>query len=113
ADTVIEPHRLEDLKKEAVEIVDIEARAVIDAPWPHGEDASRGVFAEDVPRVRVEPLDPSTRLGLNLDPELPEVDEGLPFDRTGRTFLEAVALGVSDALHSDPRVFVYGEDVGG
>jgi 2-oxoisovalerate dehydrogenase E1 component beta subunit len=34
-------------------------------------------------------------------------------DRSGRTFLEAVALGVGDALRADPRVFVYGEDVGG
>ncbi len=38
---------------------------------------------------------------------------GPPFDRKGRTFLEAVMLGVGDALRADPRVFVYGEDVGG
>ena len=31
----------------------------------------------------------------------------------GSTFLEAVMLGVGDALRADPRVFVYGEDVGG
>jgi 2-oxoisovalerate dehydrogenase E1 component beta subunit len=36
-----------------------------------------------------------------------------PFDPKGRTFLEGVMLGVGDALRSDPRVFVYGEDVGG
>ncbi|HEV8347979.1 MAG TPA: transketolase C-terminal domain-containing protein, partial [Vicinamibacterales bacterium] len=29
------------------------------------------------------------------------------------TFLEAVMLGVGDALRADPRVFVYGQDVGG
>ena len=39
--------------------------------------------------------------------------QGLPFDKKGTTFLEAVALGVGDALRADPRVFVYGEDVGG
>ena len=33
--------------------------------------------------------------------------------RTARTFLEAVAAGVRDALAADPRVFVFGEDVGG
>ena len=38
---------------------------------------------------------------------------GLPFDQKGHTFLEAVMLGVGDALRADPRVFVYGEDVGG
>jgi 2-oxoisovalerate dehydrogenase E1 component beta subunit len=50
---------------------------------------------------------------VNLDPDLPELDEGLPFDKKGQTFLEAVALGITDAMRSDPRVFVYGEDVGG
>jgi len=110
---VIAKTDLDRFKKEATEIVDTEARAVIDAPWPSGEDAARRVFAEDVPRVRRELLDPATRLDVNLDPGLPELDEGLPFDKKGQTFLEAVALGVGDALRSDPRVFVYGEDVGG
>jgi 2-oxoisovalerate dehydrogenase E1 component beta subunit len=41
------------------------------------------------------------------------VERGLPFDRKGQTFLEAIAAGIGDALRSDPRVFVYGEDVGG
>jgi 2-oxoisovalerate dehydrogenase E1 component beta subunit len=48
-----------------------------------------------------------------LNPPLPPVDAGLPFDRTGMTFLEAVTAGVADALRADARVFVYGEDVGG
>jgi 2-oxoisovalerate dehydrogenase E1 component len=113
AEQLIDEDDLDRLKNEANEIVDTEARAVIDAPWPGGEDAARGVFADDVPRVRLEPLDPSTRLDVNLDPGLPALDEGLPFDKKGQTFLEAVALGVGDALRSDPRVFVYGEDVGG
>jgi 2-oxoisovalerate dehydrogenase E1 component beta subunit len=113
SEKVIDPGVLEDLKTEATELVDNEARAVIDAPWPDADDASRGVFADNVPRVRVEPLDPSTRLALNLDPDLPELDEGLPFDKKGQTFLEAVALGITDAMRSDRRVSVYGEDVGG
>src|SRR6185436_11482377 len=45
--------------------------------------------------------------------ELPAVEVGLPFDKKGNTLLEAVMMGVGDALHNDPRVFVYGEDVGG
>src|SRR5436309_9960995 len=36
-----------------------------------------------------------------------------PFDPKGRTFLDAVMLGIGDALRADPRVFVYGQDVGG
>jgi 2-oxoisovalerate dehydrogenase E1 component len=113
AEAVIAPDDLDGLKQEAASLVDAEARAVIDAPWPNPEDAARAVFAEDVPRVRLEPLDPSARLAVDLDPSLPEVDEGLPFDKKGQTFLDAVAMGVGDALRADPRVFVYGEDVGG
>jgi 2-oxoisovalerate dehydrogenase E1 component beta subunit len=41
------------------------------------------------------------------------VEPGAPVDRNGRTFLEAIALGIGDALRADRRVFVYGEDVGG
>jgi 2-oxoisovalerate dehydrogenase E1 component beta subunit len=44
---------------------------------------------------------------------LPALEAGPAFDRKGNTFLEAVMLGVGDALRRDPRVFVYGEDVGG
>ena len=76
-------------------------------------EAGRDVVAGDAPRVRTEPLDPPTRLRIDLEPALPPVEQGLPFDRKGRTFLDAVAIGVADALRADPRVFVYGEDVGG
>jgi 2-oxoisovalerate dehydrogenase E1 component beta subunit len=61
-------------------------------------------------------LDPELRLNAaNSSPSasLPIVEKGPPFDHMGRTFLEALTLGVADALRSDPRVFVYGQDVGG
>ncbi|HZM53269.1 MAG TPA: transketolase C-terminal domain-containing protein, partial [Vicinamibacteria bacterium] len=45
--------------------------------------------------------------------ELPPLDPGPPMDPRGRTFLDAVTMGVGEALRADPRVFVYGEDVGG
>ena len=41
------------------------------------------------------------------------IEQAPPFDPKGKTFLEAVMLGVGDALRNDPRTFVYGEDVGG
>jgi 2-oxoisovalerate dehydrogenase E1 component beta subunit len=41
------------------------------------------------------------------------VEEAPPFNSRGKTFLEGVMLGVGDVLRADPRVFVYGEDVGG
>jgi 2-oxoisovalerate dehydrogenase E1 component len=113
ADGVIEAGHLDDSKREAQAMVEAEARAVIEAPWPRHESAGTGVLQDEPPRTRVEILDPAHRLKLDLDPALPDVDTGWPFDRKGRTFLEAVALGVGDALRSDPRVFVYGEDVGG
>jgi 2-oxoisovalerate dehydrogenase E1 component beta subunit len=113
ADGVIAAGDLERDKRDAEAMVDAEAQAVVEGPWPAGDAAAAGVFAGEAPRLRVEPLDPARRPGVDLEPRLPELDVGLPFDKTGRTFLDAVAMGVGDALRSDPRVFVYGEDVGG
>jgi 2-oxoisovalerate dehydrogenase E1 component len=110
---IIAPGEVELFKNEAQALVDQEARAIVDSKWPEPGTAAMGVFAGESPRIRVEPLEPSARLHVDLDPALPPLDRGLPYDRNGRTFLEAVMLGVGDALRADPRVFVYGEDVGG
>jgi len=64
----------------------------------------------------VEILDPEVRLKeirLKTDAAYEEIDHAPPFDPKGRTFLDAVMLGIGDALRADSRVFVYGEDVGG
>jgi 2-oxoisovalerate dehydrogenase E1 component len=100
-------------KQEALEHVEAEARAVIDAAWPEPADAGTRVYAGDSIQRRVDPLEPESRLSIDLDPVLPQEDRGLPFDRKGHTFLDAVAMGIADALRGDSRVFVYGEDVGG
>ena len=110
---VIQPHDLDTFWREAEALVEHEAQAIVNAPWPAAENAGTGVLADAAPRVRFEVLDPAERLRLDLDPKLPPVDAGAAVDRHGRTFLEAIALGVGDALRSDARVFVYGEDVGG
>ncbi len=100
---------LEGWKKEAEELVEVEARKVIDSPWPAAELAGTGVFADEPARRRIEVLE-----NYNDTPSgLPELDSGPPFESGGRTFLDAVMLGVGDALRGDSRVFVYGEDVGG
>jgi 2-oxoisovalerate dehydrogenase E1 component len=112
-DGVIEEGALEDIKTWADDLVERQAQVVIAAPWPKPEEAGRGVFKQEAARVRVEVLDPEWRLGLDLDPAMPAVESGLPFDKKGNTFLEAVMLGVGDALRADSRVFVYGQDVGG
>jgi len=93
--------------------VEAAASEVIRAPWPDPEDAGRGVFADESPRTRVDVLDAQVRRGIDYDPGLPTVEPGPAFDRKGSTLLEGVMLGVRDALANDPRVFVYGEDVGG
>lgn len=101
------------LRAEVEALVEAEARAVIAAPWPDGRAAGEGVFSDDPPRVRIEVLEPSVRGAISYDPPLPALEPVAPRDPKGQTFLEAVMLGVGDALRSDPRVFVYGEDVGG
>ena len=85
-------------------------RAVARCPRMPG----RGVFADEPPRVRVEVLDRRrAQRGSTTRPGSRRSRPAPPFDRKGKTFLEAVMLGVGDALRADPRVFVYGEDVGG
>lgn len=112
---IIKPRDLDDIKQQALEAVERQARVVIAAPWPPAEDAGVGVFKDDSPRTHVEVLEPEWRAAYAYAPDtpLPPVDVGLPFDKKGNTLLEAVMLGVGDALRADPRVFVYGEDVGG
>ena len=113
---IIKRGELDDIKKWADDMVERQARIVIDAPWPKPEEAAVGVFKDEPPRVRVEVLEPDWRVrgGRDVGPaSLPELNPGLPFDKKGTTLLEAVMLGVGDALRADPRVFVYGEDVGG
>ena len=48
-------------------------------------DAGVGVFADEPPRVRVEVLDPDRAASrVELDPALPPVDAGPPFDQEGQ-----------------------------
>ncbi|HKS24832.1 MAG TPA: thiamine pyrophosphate-dependent enzyme [Thermoanaerobaculia bacterium] len=102
---VLDEDDLERWKAEAEELVEEQARAVIDAPWPDANLAGEGVFANEPRRTK------ATGRGAQRAPET--VEQAPPFDPKGKTFLEAVMLGVGDALRRDPRVFVYGEDVGG
>jgi 2-oxoisovalerate dehydrogenase E1 component len=109
---VIEADTVDELKREAEEMVESQAKLVIEAAWPPVEDAGVGVLAGEPPRVRVEVLDPDLR-EKRQSWKLPALEPAGPFDRKGRTFLDAVMLGVGDALRADSRVFVFGEDVGG
>ena len=113
AEGVIEAGDVDRFKRDAERLVEDQARLVVNAPWPEPEQAGAGVFAAEPRRQRVEVLDPAWRTRVNLEPPLPPLDEGPAFERTGRTLLEGVMLGIRDALRADPRVFVFGEDVGG
>ncbi|MHB0968726.1 MAG: alpha-ketoacid dehydrogenase subunit alpha/beta [Thermoanaerobaculia bacterium] len=109
---VVRPGEVERWKEEIARLVEEEAQKVIAAPWPDATAAGAGVLEGEAPRTRVEVLEPDVRRAIDALP-LPGVEPAPPFDPSGRTFLDAVMLGVGDALRSDPRVFVYGEDVGG
>ena len=113
AEGVIRAGDLDTIKAWADQLVDRQAQRVIESPWPRAEMAGVGVHYHEHPRERIEVLEPTRRLAVPIVAALPALDAGLPFDKQGQTFLEAVMLGVGDALRADPRVFVYGEDVGG
>jgi 2-oxoisovalerate dehydrogenase E1 component beta subunit len=100
------------MKREAEALVAAEAQAVIEAPWPDAARVTVGVIADDpVDRHRVEVLDRDETMPAEA-PAL-AVEPAPAFDPKGATVLEAVMLGVGDALRADPRAFVFGEDVGG
>jgi 2-oxoisovalerate dehydrogenase E1 component len=98
-------------KREIEALVEAEARKVIDAPWPDGASAGDGVFADEPRRAHIEVLDESYRQRPSSAPL--QLEDAPAFDPKGKTFLEAVMLGVGDVLRNDERTFVYGEDVGG
>ncbi|MGH9411907.1 MAG: thiamine pyrophosphate-dependent enzyme, partial [Vicinamibacterales bacterium] len=113
AEGIIPPGELARIEREADATVEEAARHVIAAPWPDPSLAAEGVFADEPPRRRIEVLDPTVRRVNDVDSPLPPLEPNAPCDPKGRTFLEAVMLGVGDALRADARVFVYGQDVGG
>ncbi|HEY2093114.1 MAG TPA: thiamine pyrophosphate-dependent enzyme [Thermoanaerobaculia bacterium] len=96
---IIENDELERLQREADDLVEREARAVIDAPWPDPASAHEGILSSSASGHR--------------PPATGHIEPAPPFDPKGKTLLDAVMLGVGDALRAHPEAFVYGEDVGG
>ncbi len=113
ADKVINGAELGRLRKWADALVETQAQRVIAAAWPEPQAAGAGVFRDEAPRTRIEVLEPARRDTGAAAPPLPPLEPFAAFEKTGSTLLEAVALGIGDALRADPRVFVYGQDVGG
>jgi 2-oxoisovalerate dehydrogenase E1 component len=112
-DELIDEQELERLEHECEALVEFEAQTVIAAPWPEAGQAGDGVLAGEPRRQRIEVLDPAVRRAMSGASPVPVLEVGPEPDRKGSTLLEAVMLGIGDALRADPRVFVYGEDVGG
>jgi 2-oxoisovalerate dehydrogenase E1 component len=109
---LIKRGELDRMKTEAEAAVEAEAQTVIAASWPDPATVTSGVFADDpVHRRRIEVLERDASAPATTD--LPALDPGPPHDKKGVTFLDAVMQGVGDALAADPRVFIFGEDVGG
>ncbi len=113
AEGVIAAGDFDRFKRAAEALVEEQARAVIEAPWPDADTVGDGVLAGDRRRTRVEFLDPAVRAAVDYDPPSLPLEPIAPRDPKGSTFLDAVMMGIGDALRADPRVFVYGEDVGG
>jgi 2-oxoisovalerate dehydrogenase E1 component len=113
AEGLVPPGELERLQTETEAVVDRAARDVIDAPWPPSSAAGEGVLAGEPARVRIEVLDPAVRGAIDYTSGLPPLEPNAPRDGKGSTLLDAVMMGVEDALRADDRVFVFGEDVGG
>ncbi len=111
---VIAPGDLAQFQRDADTLVDTAAQAVVAADWPDPATVGVGVCADEPARTRIDVLDPGWRLSIDAQaPPLPPLEPFDSFDKSGRTFLDAVMLGVGDALRSDPRTFVFGQDVGG
>lgn len=111
---LMSPAAVDALKAEVEALVEAEAQAVIAAPWPDAARVTDGVFKDDpVDRRRIEVLDPGERRARAVGVTPGPVEPAPPFDKKGTTFLEAVMMGVGDALAADPRTFVFGEDCGG
>jgi len=102
-----------ELREEAEAAVRTAADAVIAAPWPNSSEAGVGVLRDESPRVRTEPLAGRVAARTVSSLPLPSVEPAPPFEPHGKTFLEAIMLGIGDSLAADPNVFLYGEDIGG
>ena len=63
AERVIKRGELDKIKATAAELVERQARVVIDAPWPEPHEAGLGVFKDEPARTRIEVLDPGLANG--------------------------------------------------
>lgn len=101
---------LERWRSEAEALVEREAQAVCEEPWPPADTVGEGVWG----RGAVVSRPPFASEAADDDVvDLPAITPVSPFDAEGETFLAAISRGIGDALDADPRAFIFGQDVGG
>ena len=71
AESIVSAADVARFRSEAEAIVQAEAQAIVDAPWPERWTAGQGVFAGEAPRVHVEVLDPEVRLKADTTIDVP------------------------------------------
>ncbi len=94
-------------KAEAEEVVEAETQRVLDAPWPKARTAGEGVFSDQPPAHRSDPL--LRRVARQeVRQGLPDLETGAPYHPAGAGFGEAIQRGLEQALEADSRVFLFG-----
>ena len=102
-----------DLKSEAESMVEAQAASVIEAPWPVPADAGVGVLAGEPPRVRREPLEMSVRHSVDRRWGCRHWNRWPPSTGRAAQCSRGSCSACGTRSRPIPRVFVFGEDVGG
>lgn len=116
AEGLVEKDELADMQQRAKSRCDEAMEEIKTRPWPDGENAGRGVYAEDVllthpPCVGVPPLDVAHPGDGPLSTTV-QVESAPDFSPKGNTYLDGVCRGIGDALRAVKESFLLGEDVG-
>ena len=107
---VVTEEEIEEMKSAALAKCEVAMEDIRARPWPAAADAGAGVTS-DAP-VLAHPA-PDAAPALLAYPDLDvEVEAAPAHSSKGTTYLDAVALGIGDALRAWPESFVLGEDVG-
>src|SRR4030095_12031581 len=99
---LIDASTVEDWKREVEEIVESQAKLVVEADWPSVDGVGVGVLEGEPARVRIDVLDPE-RFGAREPRLTPGLEPFGPFDRKGQTFLEGGVLCGGDAHRNATR----------
>jgi 2-oxoisovalerate dehydrogenase E1 component len=101
---------VEAFKRTALSKCEAALEEVKSRPWPKPSSVCHGVFSDQGASRRhsLQELEQ----GADSSQVVVEIETAPEFSPKGATFLEAIALGVKDALVSRSDTFVIGEDVG-